>query len=187
MNDIARRTRSHATVAAGGALVGMLAGLLARGGPSAVAAGGVVGATGAAAAVADLRERRIPNEIVFAGLLAAAVLIASTALGGTDPVVPRALGGAVAAGVPLLVVHLVDPDGLGFGDVKLAAVLGGVLGVVSWVLGLLMLAAASVLALAGVAVVRAWRRSIPFGACLAGGAVVVLAVSGRLLDAWGLR
>ncbi len=145
-----------------------------------------VGSVGVTVTLVDIRERRIPDEIVLAGFVAAVAIVVVVSV-TSGQVVGSALAGAAAAGLPLLVVHLVDPNGLGFGDVKLGAVLGALLGIVAWVLGLLLLAAAPVVALVGVALVRPWRRSIPFGACLAVGALLVLAAAGWLADRWSLR
>ena len=189
MNHIARRSRSlpaPPAALAGGALLGAVAGALAQAGWSGVAVGIVVGSIGAVAALVDVRERRIPDEAVLAGLVAAVTIVVVVSIASAE-VAGSALAGAAAVGIPLVVIHLVDPNGLGFGDVKLGAVLGALVGIVAWVLGLLLLAAASAIALIGVVLLRSWRRSIPFGACLAGGALVVLAGAGWLADTWSLR
>ena len=84
-----------------------------------------------------------------------------------------------AATVTLGVLHLVSPRSMGFGDVKLAFVLGLVLGWLGWselVLGLLggFLAGAVV----GVALIalrhRGRKDHLPFGPFLAFGTLVVL-------------
>ena len=85
-----------------------------------------------AVSVVDLESRRVPNRIVVPGLVAA--LVVRTAL---DPS-PRWIGGAAVAGGALLALALIYPAGLGMGDVKLAAFLGGWLawhGVLALVLG----------------------------------------------------
>jgi leader peptidase (prepilin peptidase)/N-methyltransferase len=77
----------------------------------------------------DLEHLRIPDRITFPtlGLAAAAMAIVSL-----DRGVPEALGGAAAGAafyfVLLLLPHLVYPKGMGFGDVKLAVLMGGALG-----------------------------------------------------------
>ena len=103
------------------------------------------------------------------------IVVVATAHGGPSWLWSALLGLALGAG-PLLAVHLITPAGIGFGDVKLAAVLGGLLGVVHWILALLMLGLASVVALGGVAMLPTWRRSIPFGLCL--GVAAVLSIAG---------
>lgn len=74
---------------------------------------------------------------------------------------------------PLLAAHLVAPAELGFGDVKVAAVLGGALGLT---LSPMAVAAALVVALgaASSAGVRTRRGTVALGPCLAFGAVVAL-------------
>ena len=105
------------------------------------------------------------------------VVIAIELVDGRRPAFDMLLGATIAS-LPLLVVHLVTPTGLGFGDVKHAAVAGGLLGIVAVGSGGLAVAAACVLALVGVAA-RMWpRQSIPFGACLAVSAVASLALVG---------
>ena len=144
-----------------------------------VLAGPVVAVVGWLVAVADLRCRRVPDRWVLCGLVAAAVLAVSMELVGGERPGGRMLLGAAFAALPLLVVHLARPAGMGFGDVKFAAVVGALLGVVNPQLALLALASACLLAVAGTAV-RAWRAgSIPFALCLAAAATLCLAVGDR--------
>jgi leader peptidase (prepilin peptidase)/N-methyltransferase len=81
------------------------------------------------------------------------------------------LGAAAFAG-PLLIVHAANPGAMGFGDVKLAAVLGAALGLVDWRACLLALCLASAVT-ACVAIVRR-RSSMPFAPGLVGGAALAL-------------
>jgi leader peptidase (prepilin peptidase)/N-methyltransferase len=60
--------------------------------------------------------------LVSAGLIAAAVVE-----GTVTPLVTAALGAALFGGL-LFLVHLISPGSMGFGDVRLAIVLGAVLG-----------------------------------------------------------
>jgi leader peptidase (prepilin peptidase)/N-methyltransferase len=71
---------------------------------------------------ADLRYRLVPNRIVIPA--AAVVLVAHTAI---DPS-PEWLLGALGASTFLLAAALAYPKGLGMGDVKLALLLGAMLG-----------------------------------------------------------
>jgi leader peptidase (prepilin peptidase)/N-methyltransferase len=89
--------------------------------------------------------------------------------------------GALVAGLPLLVVHLVYPGGLGFGDVRYGFVLGGSLGIIDWSLAAWVLLCAALTSLVGMVVVRSWRRSAPFGPFLAGSGLAVLLASRALL------
>lgn len=87
-----------------------------------------------AATVVDLRERRIPNWLT--GGAAVAALAAGLAL-DPDGQVERLVAGALAAGF-LLVPALLQPGGMGMGDVKLAGVIGLCVG--RWVLAALLVA-----------------------------------------------
>lgn len=173
--------RSNRAVAVGAA-VGALAGAVAGAGSSALVVGAAVGALAVAAGWPDLRERRIPNTVVLAGLAAAAVVAMVVAICGDRPVVASVVAGAALAGGLMLVLHLARPSSLGFGDVKLAAVLGAMLGIVHWTLAAVMLGFASLLGAAGAAAVVAWRRSIPFGTCMGVAAMATLAATSVLRD-----
>ena len=141
----------------------------------------VIGAVAVTAGWADERERRIPNRVVLVGAVAALAIAVASGAGWA------AVAGASTGGGPLLALHLARPAGVGFGDVKLAMVLGALLGMVHWPLAAVALAVATVLGLAGAVVVRSWRRSVPFGACLGAAALVTLALApavGRMLALW---
>lgn len=154
---------------------------------AAVAAAGVpgvpalgVGATLAllvAAGVLDARSRRLPDVVVVAAVVPLASVTVFAALSGDDAFGPLAVGivsGVVIGAVPLGVIHLVDPRSLGFGDVKLAAVIGAALGVLDPRAALVAVCIA-----AGGATVFALarhHRSVPFGPFLVAGAVVVVLV-----------
>ena len=88
------------------------------------------------------------------------------------------IAGALAMALPLLVLHLATPQAMGFGDVKLAVVLGAAVGVADWRLALVVLALASGAAVA-VAVVRR-RSSIAFGPALAAATCAVLVLIATL-------
>ncbi len=137
-----------------------------------------VGVAGVAAAF-DLRTRRIPNALTYAAL--------ATALGigflhAAEPGLAARLGGIAAGFVPCFALFACG--GLGGGDVKLSAALGGLLGAAR-ILDVLLLTAVlgALLALA----VLAWRRSlatrIPFALPLL---VALLLVVGGGSDAWRL-
>jgi leader peptidase (prepilin peptidase) / N-methyltransferase len=88
----------------------------------------------------------------------------------------RAVLGLLAMAGPLLVIAVAMPHGMGMGDVKLAAVMGLVLGALGWnhvvvgaVLGLLLGGLGSVVALA---IGRSRKDTIPFGPFLAAGAAL---------------
>ncbi len=90
------------------------------------------------AAWVDLRSRRIPNLAVLGAAIPTALVVVwspSHAAG--------VLAAALVAGGPLMAVHLISPTAMGFGDVKLAAVLGASLGLIDWRLGLVAICVAS--------------------------------------------
>ncbi|MEU6576094.1 A24 family peptidase [Streptomyces sp. NPDC046805] len=126
--------------------------------------------------VVDIRVRRLPDPLtlplagVTLGLLALAALVPEHAGHWLT-----ALYGALALGGGYLVLFLVNPGGMGFGDVKLALGMGAVLGWYGWATVLLGAFAGFLLgALYGGALVvarRAGRTSaIPFGPFLVAGA-----------------
>jgi len=128
----------------------------------------------------DLEHRIVPNRIVLPAALV--VLLAHTAL---DPS-PEWLLGALGASGFLLVAALAYPAGMGMGDVKLALLLGAMLGRVVGVglmLGMLAALVPSVYLLArhGSA---ARKMGIPFAPFLALGAVIALFAGHSLLDAY---
>ena len=71
-----------------------------------------------------------PNGLVAMAAVPVGVATAITAAAGSIDVAVGALAGAALLGVPLLITHLVSPVGMGFGDVKAGAVVGGAVGLV---------------------------------------------------------
>lgn len=79
----------------------------------------------AGAAFIDIRERRIPDRLIIAGIAAG---IAVRLLGPQGGITDGIIGGISAFAV-LLAVHLVTRGSLGLGDVKLMGCIGFCLGV----------------------------------------------------------
>ncbi len=128
----------------------------------------------------DLKHRIVPNRIVVPA--AAVVLVAQTAL---SPSPEWALGAIGASGF-LFLAALAYPAGMGMGDVKLALLLGAMLGRVVGVglmLGMFAALVPSLVLLArhGSA---ARKMGIPFAPFLALGALIALFVGHPLLDAY---
>ena len=128
----------------------------------------------------DLTHRIVPNRIVLPAALV--VLVAQTAL---EPSPEWALGALAAAGF-LFAAALAYPAGMGMGDVKLALLLGAMLGrtvPVGLMLGMVAALVPSVVLLArhGSA---ARKMGIPFAPFLAFGALVALFAGQQLLDAY---
>ncbi|MFC8213989.1 prepilin peptidase [Streptomyces sp. NPDC057296] len=127
-------------------------------------------------AVVDLRVRRLPDPLTLPLAGAAVALLGLAAL------VPEhagewttALLGALALGAGYLVLFLINPAGMGFGDVKLALTAGAVLGWYGWPTLMLGTFAGFLLgAFYGGALLvarRAGRKTaIPFGPFLIAGA-----------------
>jgi leader peptidase (prepilin peptidase)/N-methyltransferase len=126
-------------------------------------------------AVEDLRHRRIRNRDVLLLSVVAAVSVTVAYVDGDRAVVLRAVLGAAVAAVPLLVAALARPAQMGGGDVKLAAAVGTLLGLVSPWLSLAAIAGVLVFALA-LAAVRSAAR-VPLGPPLATTAMVALLVA----------
>ncbi|MCC4907643.1 A24 family peptidase [Microbacterium sp. cx-59] len=84
-------------------------------------------------AIIDLRTHRLPNRIVLPGYPVAIVLFGIAALLRPDP---WALGRALLAGAILfafyLLLRMLQRGGMGGGDVKLAGVIGIMLGFAGW-------------------------------------------------------
>jgi leader peptidase (prepilin peptidase)/N-methyltransferase len=130
--------------------------------------------------VIDLQHRIVPNRIVLPS--AAVALVAHTAI---DPSPAWAVWSLLAAGGLFLAV-LAYPKGLGMGDVKLALLLGAMLG--SSVTLALMLGFFAALIPSAVLVSRhgaaARKMGVPLVPFLAFGAVVALFFGDVLLDAY---
>ncbi len=142
-----------------------------------------------AISVIDIRLRIIPNRLMYPSLVAFPVAIVAGWLFDAGPDAPRALVGALLFGGGLLLIALVS-RGMGMGDVKLAAVIGMVMGSIGLAYVGVAAAAAIVLGgLGGIAALligRGRKSAIPFGPYLAAGAVVA-AFLGERLSSWYLH
>ncbi len=144
----------------------------------------VAAAIGCAALVVatatDLERRIVPNRVVLPA--AAAVLVLQTVF---YPSPAWALGALGAAGF-LFVAALAYPGGMGMGDVKLALLIGALLGrttPVAIMLGLLLALVPSVVLIARHGA-GARRLAIPFAPFLAAGAVIALFAGESILHAY---
>lgn len=86
-----------------------------------------------ALSVIDIYVYRLPDRVLFPSLLISLVAIVGVAFAIDRPsAIGRAVVGMVGYFLVLFVAHLVSPRGMGFGDVKLALLLGLHLG---WIAG----------------------------------------------------
>lgn len=141
----------------------------------------------------DLRTFRLPDAIVFPSSSSALLLItASTSARGSLSLLSALLGSVAFAG-PLLIVYVLvrrvyREDGMGLGDVKLAALIGLVVG--AFDLASVAVAAGVAILLGGVVgllalAMGAGRRArIPFGPMLCVGAVAATVAGPRLFQAY---
>jgi leader peptidase (prepilin peptidase) / N-methyltransferase len=148
----------------------------------------LLGAALVALSVIDLEHFLLPNRIIYPVGAASVVLLAIAAVADPDgEAFVRALACALGAGLVFVVLHLISPRAMGFGDVRLAFLLGldlGWIGVGDVVLGLLLgFVYGAVVGLVLIATgARSRRDHIPFGPFLAAGAVTALLFGEMILD-----
>lgn len=137
-------------------------------------------AIGVALSAIDVGCRRLPNVIVLPSYPVLAALLAASAWWQGDfwPLVRAGIGGLLLL-VFFCVLAVAHPTGMGFGDVKLAGLVGMVLGYLSWRALLIGGFAGFLLAgLVGVVIIvsrRGDRRTaLPFGPFLVAGALLAM-------------
>ena len=147
-----------------------------------------LGAIGVALALIDLDVKRLPNVIVLPSYVVGTVLLAiAAAIDGDWPDLLRALLGMAALYGLYFGLALVYPAGMGFGDVKLAGVLGLYLGWLGWgevvIGGFLGFLFGGLVGGVLMAIRRAGRKSqIPFGPFMLLGAFAAIVCGGALAD-----
>ncbi len=141
-----------------------------------------------ALAVIDSETYLLPNRIVYPLTVVALALLAlgAAADGDFDDYVRGLIAGAIAF-VIFLLLHLVSPRSMGFGDVKLSFTLGLALGVLGWgemilglflgflygaVIGLILIAART----------RGKNHAIPFGPFLVAGTITAILIGAPIID-----
>jgi prepilin signal peptidase PulO-like enzyme (type II secretory pathway) len=125
-----------------------------------------------AVAYSDLRERRIPNRIIYP-----AILVALGAMFRFPGWSSALLGGVVAALVFIVPVFIYGPERAGMGDVKLAFFIGLIFGfsmTLYWAF-LVGFGSAALVGLVGILLRKMHRKSLlPYGPFLALGAIAFL-------------
>jgi leader peptidase (prepilin peptidase)/N-methyltransferase len=147
-----------------------------------------LGAIGVALAMIDIDVKRLPNAIVLPSYAVVAVLLGvAAAVQGEWGTLLRAALAGLALYAFYFLLRLVYPRGMGFGDVKLAGILGAYLGWLGWgelVVGsFLAFLVGGFFGLALIVGGRAGRKSnIPFGPWMLLGALLGILWGGALAD-----
>lgn len=146
-------------------------------------------AVSVALALIDLDVQRLPNVIVLPSYLVGAVLLALAALGQAAPAdFLRAVEGMAACYVGYYLVALAYPAGMGFGDVKLAGVIGLYLGFLGWgplavgIFGGVLLGGLFSIGLLALGAGR--KTAVPYGPFLLAGCFLGVFAGGPLADAY---
>ncbi|GAA1031379.1 hypothetical protein GCM10009557_26570 [Virgisporangium ochraceum] len=134
-------------------------------------------AVGVPLAAIDLGAHRLPDALVLPAVAAAAVV----ALVGGEP---AAVAGGALSVTACALLAVLPRSGLGFGDVKLAGLLGTALGLLGWAAlawgAALAFVSGGVVAAVLMATGRARRDTpLPFGPHMLAGALVVAVLSGE--------
>jgi leader peptidase (prepilin peptidase)/N-methyltransferase len=141
-----------------------------------------------AVSIIDLQRRIIPNRIVYPSVVVFGVAMLVLDLTDRGPNVIHGLIGLAAYGGALLVVALIAPRGMGLGDVKLAGLIGLVLGSIA--LSRVAVAAGAGILLGGLAGVvalimgRSRKTALPFGPFLAAGAAIAVFFGPQIANAY---
>lgn len=138
-------------------------------------------------AAVDVERHRLPDVLTLPSYPIALVLLGAAALAdGQGRRMLWALAGMAALGALYALLHLLNPRGMGLGDVKLAGVLGaylGWLGADAWLVGAVL----GVLLGGGTALVLLMLRRVtakshlPFGPFMIAGTIVAVLMSAHRL------
>jgi Type II secretory pathway, prepilin signal peptidase PulO and related peptidases len=145
-------------------------------------------ALGVALALIDLDVRRLPDRLVLPSYPVLALLFVAAAWsGGAWSALLRAALGAAALFAFYFTVAFIHPAGMGFGDVKLSGLVGGVLAWLSWpTLAIGAFAGFLLGAIVGVALIAAGRAgrktAVPFGPFMVAGALLAVFVAEPIAD-----
>ena len=140
--------------------------------------------------VIDFQRQIIPNYIVYPTIFASVPLLTLAALVGGDwDRFGHAVMGATLAFLALFVIHIIQPSGMGFGDVRLAFVLGLFLG---WIdlthvltglfLGVVLISVVGVLL--ALLRLKSLQEHIAFGPFLAAGSTLAVFAGHTIIRWW---
>lgn len=138
----------------------------------------------------DFEHHRLPNRILGPASIMAVILLAVASATSSDwNSIPLALAGGAAFGVPMLLLALAVPRGMGIGDVKLAGYLGLHLGWLSlWQVLIGAMAGFFIGGVVGIGLLVAGRKGrkdpVPFGPSLAAGALIAVFFGKGILQLW---
>jgi leader peptidase (prepilin peptidase)/N-methyltransferase len=136
----------------------------------------------------DLEHKILPNRIVYPSLVAFPAYLIVARLAGAPVDLLDALVGFLAYGGVMLLVAIASPRGMGMGDVKLAALIGVVVGAIDLqsvaVAGGLAILLGGVAAAAALAMGKGRKSAVPFGPFLAAGAALALFWGPAIADAY---
>ncbi len=143
-----------------------------------------------ALAMIDIDTHTLPNSIVLPGYIVGILMFtAASVVGGDYAALLRAGIGMVGLGAIYFVIAMIYPGGMGFGDVKLAGVLGLFLGWMGW--GALAIGGFSAFLLGGLfgiglIIFRGAKRKsgIPFGPWMLAGAWLGVFFGNQIWDGY---
>ena len=145
-------------------------------------------AGGVALSAIDIDLMRLPNKVVFPTLyIVGALLVLAAFIDQRFDRLAWAAGGALIASFALGTIRMIYPKGIGFGDVKLALLLGAVTG---WFgparVGLGLFLGYFIGSIVGITLMVATgkgrRHKFPFGPSLIAGALIAVLAGAPILD-----
>ncbi len=145
-----------------------------------------------ALAVIDLEQGLLLNAIIYPAIVLALVLSAALTISGYNLEIVPTLGRAAIGGgfglVTFLLIAILSRGGMGWGDVKMAALLGVMLGFPMVMVGIFLgiISGGLVAVILMLARLKGRKQTVPFGPFLALGAFAALLWGQPMLD-WYLR
>lgn len=138
---------------------------------------------GAAVSVTDVRSRRVPRSWVAGGYVAQLAALVAWAVAANELfTVLTAVVISLGAAVLQLLLGLVRPGSLGFGDVTITLVIGLAVGAAGWTATLLWWVAMGVIGLGAIGVgTRLGHADVPFAPVIVVSGAVGVALSAMLV------